>query len=88
MNVGASHDGEDCDRASMPESFTMESPTRENTMPDRSLRTISDGDRHAGESHVGGYHPGKIFLESAMVQKPLPEIPAMEKTSLESCTLH
>ena len=41
MNVGASHDGEDCDRASMPESFTMESPTRENTMPDRSLRTIS-----------------------------------------------
>ena len=47
-----------------------------------------NGDRHAGESHEGGYHPGEIFLESAMVQKPLPEIPAMEKTSLESCTLH
>ena len=32
------------------------------------------GDRHAGESHEGGYHARGIILESAMVQKPLPEI--------------
>ena len=99
MNVGASHNGEDCDRVSMPENFTMASPTRENTMLDNLTMGTGMPENPTREDTI----PERSFWRvpwfkspcrrfprwrrpawRVMMDKTMPKLPSMDKAVTES----